>query len=369
MTALLHPTLIVGCGTHGQQVLSSLLASAVAHGRLAWEDPLGTAGPAERRLRDLCLIWTPDGSDEVTEPFDESSALLKDLHRQIVRIDPAEALEPQILAAVSEAKAHLLDVRRRERAVKLRLGLDVFVIARPNSLATLGALDRLLAPMMTLLAADPSLLRSAQGGDLLNVNLILDFENYWSGAPARVELRREVSQWLARLGGPPGPGFSRIYFSDQHTRDGSRNEEWRLAETALFLELLLFEGLRADENLRVLYQRERDDRATQIGSFGIRLLERSTGLLSRVAAAYFADKWLEYLASAADAPRRGGLTELRGWLNDYRPERLNEAVDERQFQRTPVPGDRGRRTRAARDGAVGDPLRSGGLAASCRESG
>jgi hypothetical protein len=329
----LHPTILIGCGAYGQQVLTSLLTKAATHGRLTWEDPPGAAGPSDRRLRDLCLIWTPTvvGVSEAVSRFDESSDLLQDLHRQIARVDPDGDVEAQIVAAVSEAKAHLLDVRRRENAARLRLGLDVFVLAQPCNAAALGALERLLAPAMSLLASDTSLLRSAQGGDLLNVNLILDFDHYWAAAAPGVELRREVGLWLEQMAQPPGPGFSRIYFSDRYTTDGSRSDEQRLAETVLFLEFLLFEGLRSDENLRVLYQKERDDRAQRIGSFGIRLMERSSGLLSRVAAAHFADHWLDYLASDRHTPHGQGLSILRAWLDDYRPERLRAAIDERQF--------------------------------------
>jgi hypothetical protein len=332
----LHPTILIGFGEYGQQVLTQLLTSAASRGLLAWEAPSGAANPAASRIRDLSAIWIPDVSADRGPRPDEaigaaSPDIIKDLYQQIVALDPAGDLDAKFLAAVESARAYLLDASRRASDdARLRLGLDVIVFARPTQSSVLGALERLLTPAVTMLAADASLRRPAQGSDLLNVIQVLDFENFWDPSSEGQGLRREVAAWLTRMNAPPRPGFSRVYFSDERTLDGTRSAAKRVEETVLFLEFLLFEGLRDDPSLRLLYQRERDDR-TVLAAFGIRIFERSTGLLSRLTAAYFANGWLDYLGAAASHRAGDGLTRLRSLLDEYGPAALQRDVSLEAF--------------------------------------
>jgi hypothetical protein len=337
--ASLHPTILIGYGDYGRQVLTRLLASAALRGLIVWDEPSGGGSPSERRIRDLSLIAVPDtsGPGAASSFADAGGAavsheMTRDLDAQIDLIDPQDDLASELRAAVERARAYLLNAERRAAdAGRLRLGLDVIVVAHPEQTAVIGALERLLGPVIDRLAADSILLRPAQGSDLLNVVAILDFDNFWDSSAAAGALRQEATDWIDRMNLAPGRGFSRVYLSDGRAPDGERPGDQRVDETVLFLEFLLFEGLRDDPSLRSLYERT-DDQAP-LTAFGVRLFERSTGLLSRLAAAYFAEEWLTYLASAQANTHGTARAELRRVLDAYHPERLTADLDWETFLR------------------------------------
>lgn len=313
----LHPTILIGYGSYGRKVLRRLLVDAEGHGLLIWEDPPSAGSPSERRLKDLALIHVSDQSDgEEIESY-----MAKDLFR-LIRTSSLE--EVDFKQAVVGTKGLLLDEAARSAdPARLRLGLDVIVFAQPTSLEALGTLERILPPVMQDLASDVSLKQPGPGSARINFSLVFDFENYWDRDAAGSGIRREtvhsIQRWERRM--QEGlPAFGRIYLLDGHTLGGNRNETLRIEELTLFLEFLLFAGLRDHPGLRSLYQRE-NDRMPPLGTFGVRLIERSHGLLTRLVAAYFGLGWLGYMAgSEARAQARN---ELRGSLTEFQPASLD----------------------------------------------
>lgn len=328
-------TILVGYGELGRDVLRRLLASTALRGVLVWEESHGGADAAERTLRDLALLWVRDRvGSEAPEPEDEgthgesSFEMMRDLYRQIQEVPEAASLESDFAEALSAAAEKLLSasVRAARRGV-LPLGLDVVVIARPTGPEVIGSLDRMLARGMERLANNANLERAVQGSEALSFIEILDFENYWDrsdrGRRVREALHNSVEQWWKRrIDGKPA--FSRFYLVDGRTADGIRDAPYRMDEIGLFLELLLFEGQRAG-GLQKLYQSQ-GAIESPLGTFGVRLMERSAGLLSRLAAACFGVGWLAYLAQ--DGARAGGrpAEHLRVRLAPYQPEELDRLL-------------------------------------------
>jgi hypothetical protein len=334
---LSHPTILIGYDAYGRTVLRKLLANASSRGLLAWEDAVGTTGPSARRLKDLALIGV---APEVTG----ESALAGDLYRQIQNVWPPErnphAAEPHLFLrtalkeAVVQAKKRLLDAASRANdPSRLRLGLDVVVLAQVSGIDILGALEDLLEPALEALANDPTLRSPAPGQDLLNFILFLDFEHYWDKSPQGGILRKEASAFVRRWQdrhADARPSFGRIYVSDAYAGDGHRTIQYRIDETTLFLEFALFEGQRDEENLQRLYQKGHDQHI--LAAFGIRAIERSRGLLRRLAAARFACAWLEYLAGDHAAGGVAGRRQFSRRLDPYRPEALDRATPAGQLE-------------------------------------
>lgn len=330
-------TIVVGYGAFGLDVLRRLLASTAPRGVLAWEEARGGGAPSERHLRDLALLWMPDRMERAQGPHeksdeesvDEGSALemMRDLYRQIQKIEsPSDAGFARALSAAAEAL--LSAAARAGRRDALPLGLDVIVLARPTSREALGTLDRLLLQAMDLLANNANLERAVQGVEALNFVAILDFENYWDRSEQGLAIRRtilgSVEQWQRRrLSGKPA--FGRFYLVDGRTDDGIREPFERIDEISLLLELLLFEGQR-DGELQRLYQ-PAGRHESPVATFGIRLTERSAGLLGHLAAARFGIGWLEYLSAAAPSRNGDGPSHVRQRLAPYEPEALDRLLD------------------------------------------
>src|SRR5262249_28078833 len=158
-----------------------------------------------------------------------------------------------------------------------------------------------------------------------------DFENYWEQSPESQSLRHDVRQsiqrWEQRL--KEGlPSFARIYLMDGQTSGGNRDETRRIEELTLFLEFVLFAGMRDDPTIRNLYQSE-NEQTIPLAAFGVRLIERSQGLLKRLAAAYFSLGWLSYMAGAEAG--KEAREQLEDGLKDFRPANLNTSNDRRQL--------------------------------------
>ena len=332
-----RPTILVGYGAFGLEVLRRLLASTAPRGVLTWEEARGGAAATDRHLRDLALLWFPDPMASVAETLDHENAreggaleMMRDLYRQIERIGPEDRAptENDFADALSEAADMLLSaVARATRKDALPLGLDVFVIARPATREVLGALDLLLIKGMDRLANNTNLERGVQGAEALNFLAFFDFEHYWDrekkGHDVRRALRDSIEQSeRRRVAGKAA--FSRFYLVDGRTDDGTREPFHRVDEISLFIEFLLFEGQRGGDLPR-LYRPTGNE--SPIATFGIRLVERSAGLLSHLAAARFGIEWLEYLAG--EGPFRNDVepAHLRARLDPYTPEALETLLD------------------------------------------
>lgn len=328
-------TILVGYGAYGRDVLRRLLASTALRGVLVWEEPHGGADPSERSLQDLALLWVRDrmgfdGQEVDEEGTQEGSSLemMRDLYRQIQQVPETSSPETDFAEAMAAAAEKLLSASTRAaRQSVLPLGLDVVVLARPTGPEVIGSLDRLLARGMERLANNANLERAVQGSEALNFIEILDFENYWDrsdrGRRVREAVHNSIEQWWKRRNDGK-PGFGRFYLVDGRTADGIRDARHRMDECSLFLELLLFEGQRSGE-LQKLYQSQ-GALESPVGTFGIRLMERSAGLLSRLAAARFGVGWLSYLSeNGASAPDAEPLM-LRQKLAPYRPAELDHLL-------------------------------------------
>ena len=325
-------TLLIGYGTFGLDVLRRLLASTAARGVLVWEEPRGGADNSARRLQDLELLWVQDRFDHQGRQVDiesihegSSIEMMYDLYRQIREVNPSSAAEQGLAQAMEAAAKTLLSAASRSaRDQPLPLGLDVIVLARPTGPEVIGRLNHMLQGGIERLSNYVNLERAVSGTEVLNFLQILDFENYWDrsnrGLRIRETLASAVRMWQHRRE-QDQPSFGRIYLVDGTTADGIRDERQRVDEVGLFLELLLFEGQRSGE-LQHLYQASGPNESP-IATFGVRLVERSAGLLSRLAAAYFGIGWLDYLVDGGVSGSNPLPTALRRSLEPYHPKALD----------------------------------------------
>lgn len=376
-----RPTLIVGYGTFGLDVLRRLLASASPRGVLRWNAPTGGALPGERSLHDLSLLWVPDRwnlegqrADDEGSREGSSFEMMRDLYRQVEEVKTEATPEQDLAKAMVAAAEKLLSASARAaHSEPTPLGLDVIVLARPTGPEVIGILDRMMAVGIRHLANNSNLIRAVQGTEALNFSSILDFENYWDHSSVGQRIRRavlsSVERWQkSRQAGEPS--FGRFYLVDGRTKDGIRSARDRIDEISLFLEFLLFEGQRG--TFQRLYQ-SAGGHESPVATFGIRLMERSAGLLSRLAAARFSNGWLDYMANGDGLQAGAEPNELRRRLEPYRPAELekllggaelHEMVDaevrvleERMLALEPEDPDWARRLRRVYDEAV-DGLRA-----------
>jgi len=313
-----RPTILVGHGDFGHDALQRLLANAALRGVLPWtRRPQGGPGAGERQLRDFALLWVPErpgpgpvsGLEAVAQhhlPDPTTAAttpeFLKDIYRQIIKVAPEGKMttsEQALAAAAEEAKRALLSPEARQERGSGGAGgvhgLDLILLARPGTAASMGQVDNLLRASLRPLWEDPTLRRVGKEGQVVNCIALLDFDDFWAREDATLRLRRALVNsartWERCDADRPGPG--RIYLLDTRTEGAQRNRDARLDEATLFLEFLLFEGQRSE--LDWLFRRSGGDQPV-LAAFGIRLLERSPALLGRIAAARFGQEWLPYLA-------------------------------------------------------------------------
>ena len=337
---LVHrPTLLVGYGAFGRDALRRLLAATAPRGLLRWNQPEGGSLPGERSLLDLSLLWVPDRWDLAgqPDPLDDvqegsSFEMMRDLYRQIHTVEKKTNPEIDLADALEQATTKLLSATSRAvHQDDSPLGLDVIVLAQPAGPEVIGILDRMMAQGMKRLANNSNLIRAVQGVEALNFLEILDFDNYWSKSPEAAGLRRviynSVERWqLRKLRGETA--FSRIYLVDGRTKDGIRDARLRLDEINLFLEFLIFEGQRS--HLQQFYQ-SAGSHEPILATFGIRLFERSSGLLSRLVAAYFGAQWLDTQTQPDPMGAAPQPHELRTFLEPY-PARLDELLGAEALQ-------------------------------------
>lgn len=309
MAPLLHPTVVVGYGSHGLLVLQSLLISSASRGVLQWTEVRGGARPHERRLKDLVLLAVPDPYEAdrgrraaATEEDRTLLSLRHDLDQQIRRIEPGETDDTRALMRELLRASDILqgDTDRGRDEPQRRPGFDVILLAHLDELVNIGRLRALLDHALDELGNRPELGSRGQSAHRLNFIQILDFENYWNMDAAVGEVRRSLhdyfEHWEVRTR-EKKPSIGRTYVVDGHPPRGRWTALSRIEETVLFLQFLLFENQRAGD-LGKLFDRSRDHQHP-IGAFGIRVLERSSGLLGRLAAARFGVGWMDYLSGAS----------------------------------------------------------------------
>jgi hypothetical protein len=328
-----HPTILIGHGTFGRTVLRRLLESTAARGALDWQEGAPEGDPSARRLRALALLHLASGQGGALAGGESRAGEEHDVFSELERqIEEVETSPTTLAAAMERAADRLLAAEGRAAGDRqLPLGLDVVVISQPRVPEAVGELLNLLPAGMSKLASRANLERQADGNERLNFLQILDFDHYWErserGRRLRDTVHKAVTHWEEQLADRRA-GFGRTYLVDGQTQDGSRAQGYRIDEIVLFLELLLFEGQR-DGELQKLYGRQRGFEPT-VGTFGIRLVERSAGLLSRLAAAAFGAGWLQHLAGVDPVEGDADLTDLRRHLAPYRVENLRRllATDE-----------------------------------------
>jgi len=342
-----RPTLLIGFGGYGLDALQRLLHQSALRGVLRWQETQsGGVASARRQLKDLALLALPDPFER---PADASASVgagapqfLIDLYRQITVLsaDPrpdAEAVAQRVRQAadglVAQTAFDPLDP----------LGLDLICLARPSAPDAIPYLDILLQDSLEALADSSFFKVAVQGGENLNCVLILDFDDYWQGTGTaatvgtartlRAALRNSMEGWERRRTAHQ-VAVDRCYLVDGRTAVGYRPSQVRLDEAVLFLELLLFEGLRTTR--QALYQQQSLVQPVT-ATFGIRLLEEGTLVLSREAAATFGRRWLDALiGDQVQCPDRearrvratlapNGWTALERHFSDQRLEQRFEA--------------------------------------------
>jgi len=299
-----RPTLLIGIGTYGLDALQRLLHQSALRGVLRWQETqTGGVASAQRRLQDLALLALPDPFEDA--PADTAAAVgapqfLTDLYRQIKGPTADPRAEP---GAVAQQVRRLADELVAQTSFDRRdpVGLDLICLARPGVPDAIPHLDLLLQHGLESLADSSFFKVAVQGAGNLNTILILDFEDYWQGAgePTAVAKARSLRAALCnsmqgweRRRAEHQVAVDRCYLVDGRTAVGYRPPHVRLDETVLFLELLLFEGLRTGR--QALYQQASLTQPVA-ATFGIRLLEEGLLVRSREAAATFGRRWLDAL--------------------------------------------------------------------------
>jgi hypothetical protein len=308
---MIKPTILIGHGAFGREILQRLLETTAPRGTLVWQRaPRGSSGAGEHRLRDLALLWMPEIEAAARSPerpqqrndLQRAGAdddFILDLYRQIRRIENRPGSGEQALCdQASEAAAELrLPETQLERRDGIA-GLDLIQLAHVDGADSIVTLDNLTRSVLKRLADDnPEWRDPVQAARKLNCVQILDFDNYRrpdpQGRAIRRALRRSMESWKTQLVSKK-PAIDRCYLIDGKAQDSHRDAKSRYDEITLFLELLLFANLRADDQLKALFEQGGQDQQIA-ATFGVRSLERSPKLLSRIAAARFAQGWLPQL--------------------------------------------------------------------------
>ena len=214
------------------------------------------------------------------------------------------------------------------------VGLDLIVLARPTAPETVPHLDLLLQDCLKTLADARYFQVAVQGAENLNCILLLDFDDYWCGAGApeaienarglRAALRNSMQGWERRRA-QHQVAVDRLYLVDGRTAAGYRPATLRLDEVVLFLDLLLFEGLRAAR--QTLYQQQSLVQPIT-ATFGLRLLEESSVVLSREAAATFGRRWLDALIGDQEQCPDRAARRLHATLGPYRRQAIARRIDD-----------------------------------------
>lgn len=297
---MLKPTILVGHGAFGREVLRRLLRKTAPRGSLVWAT--GTAAGAGHRLRDLALLWMPGTGGEARDhqgaDTDGEADFLRDLYRQIRPVEARPgAAERAFCDAVADAAAWLRRPELQQQRPDALPGLDLCIITHIDGPADIAALDSMTRAALTRLADDNPVWRVGVASKrTLHCIEVLDFDNYRGGSDGgamRRALRRSMEAWKVRLE-QRVPALDRAWLLDGRARDSHRDQKSRLDEVTLFIEFLLFAGVRGEEGLKALYQQDGQDQQIA-AAFGIRLLERSPALLCRVAAARFGAGWVRWL--------------------------------------------------------------------------
>ena len=324
-------TLLIGHGEFGLEALRRLLASTALRGVLQWHHT--TAGSGKRSLRNLGLIhvrdrWhAEDDSGRLGLGDEDGGALelLLDVYRQIEWVEPDEARVADLAEQIARSLLTMSDAPADGRA--LPAGLDVVLLARPHEAGLIGHFDRLMLSVMERLQRFTFLERGVQGAEVLNYVAIYDFESYWKrdaeGRETRRSLHRSVLAWQGRRQ-RNDPTYSRIYLADEGSRDGLKKASERIEEASLFLELLLFEGQRGG-GLQRLAQSAGAHEAP-LGTYGVRMLERGSGLLKRLAAARFGMDWLTYLAEPEGRRDEAESKHLEEALERFKPKNIQPSL-------------------------------------------
>jgi hypothetical protein len=334
-----RPTLLIGYGSYGRDALQRLLHQSAMRGVLSWKDTqTGGVDTAQRQLDDLALVVLPDPSEEALPISAQAAAgapqFLTDLYRQI-REPPegARAGEDTLARFVRQIADGLMSQTGFDE--REPVGLDLIVLARPNDSGAVPRLNLLLEATLQTLADAAFFDIAVQGAENLNCILVLDFDDYWQGAGApaeqlararslRTAVRNSMQGWERRRG-QRQVAVDRCYLMDGYTAIGRREPHLRLDELVLFLELLLFEGLRAEK--QELYQ-QRSLGEPITATFGIRLLEESTMVLSRNAAATFGQRWLDTLIGDQERCPDRQARQVEETLSPYRRQAIEQLIED-----------------------------------------
>jgi len=338
----IKPTIVIGHGAFGLAVLRRFLRKTAPRGSLI---PAGLAAADDdvRRLRDIALLWMPEPSVSVSassaaelqsadDPYGRAD-FLRDLYRQIDTVpNMPGAAETVLCDKVADAARFLRSPELVEARAGLD-GLDVIVVAQARKAADITALDSLNRALLSRLMQNyREWCEGQRAARKLHCIAIYDFDNYRGGSDDDRRLRRAVQAsmegWQRALEHPgrvPRPILDRCYLLDGRAGEAHRGPHLRLDELVLFLELLLFEGLRAEK--QELYQ-QRSLGEPITATFGIRLLEESTMVLSRNAAATFGQRWLDTLIGDQERCPDRQARQVEETLSPYRRQAIEQLIED-----------------------------------------
>jgi hypothetical protein len=297
-----RPTILIGHGRYGREVLQSFLAWTVTRDVLEWQTSTDGSDVSDRGLRDLRLVHVQAapgvGPDEPEPGLAQTSALFLDVFRQICSVTAAE-LPDQCQTYAREL------LSKEEMGGDQAVGLDVILVAQISQDVVLGHLRKALTATFERLHDNPRLNWAGSNASRLCILQILDFDGFWDKSRNAESIRAHLGTYLAhwdRRYEQRRHSIARTWLVDRQGGRSSRKESQRRDEVVLFLEFLLLGDQRAE--MQHLFTRSQPNEG-QLGSFGIGIFERSSGLLTRLAAAYHGYHWLAHLVSATMPENHG----------------------------------------------------------------
>ncbi|MBT3223672.1 MAG: hypothetical protein HN348_31760, partial [Proteobacteria bacterium] len=317
-----HPTIIIGYGRYGRVVLNEFLTTTATRGVLAWKRLRGGARTSSRRLRDLELLWIPDPHDLPEQRYEEdpqsgSAHITRDLFAQVQEVAPRD-----LAKQVSQSATTLLSAAALAERGRASVGLDIIVIAQPTADVVLGLLKKYLDAALDGLASMANLEWKGQSSLRLNSIQLLDFDAYWTEQRIQSTMASYVEFWERRYRARKH-SFARFYLMDGDDGVARRSEDERVEEVVLFLEFLLFADQRLGE-LKSLWSRS-TEQESPVAAIGVRMFDRGSGLLARLAAARFGTQWMPWLAGEQLAPGSAN-PSFAAWIDELAPAQVDEAA-------------------------------------------
>jgi hypothetical protein len=321
-----RPAILVGFGGYGLKLLRQLLKVTEPRRRLHLEPVRGADNPVEREFLSFSMLCAGDEKDlPAPGPLD------LDIYRKI-HVVPLSAPTDLLTESLLSHSERLLRGAGFPGNSAADWGLDIMVLAHLRSVEDLKELEHKMRPAMTQLWHTHNL-KYGVGAGPLNFIFFLDFDNYWKRTRGQRDLREALQAAVRSWDGDDQeslPPVGRLYLTDGQRESRSSNEEDRIEETCVFLEFLLFEGQRG--NQQEFYQ-STTGQVSPVSTFGVRLMEHNTELARQLSAANFTKTWLDHLDGAGKLRHEDECRHLRKCLAPFIDRSSSGIIDTGEVRR------------------------------------